>query len=151
VRALECLRSFSKFIFFVFGSIPVLMIIGCATMRPAVPCVTNPTIVIDCTTPAQVSTCVCPNNDIVWVEKLTSGPTPTPTPIEFLIKFKKDTPIRINGIPLREIPSTGGRTSPTKANASTTQIDYEYGFVCSNQKYIDPMVKIPPAGATQCN
>lgn len=133
------------------GSIPVLLLTGCSHMQPqSVPCITNPTIVVDCTTPEQVYTCVCPNANIVWVEKLTNSPTPPPTPTEFLIKFKTDTPLKVNGIPLHEVPSSGGKTAPYTAYSRSTQVNYDYGFQCNNNHSIDPKVKVPPMGVTQC-
>jgi hypothetical protein len=108
-------------------------------------CSTQP-IVIDCSQQQQYfETCFCPDEDIVWVEKSTTGSEPASNPPEFLIKFTKKTPLKFNGHDHNEVFSTHGKTNPEKAHGKNKEAKYRYDYFCTGTgQKADPMVKVPP-------
>jgi hypothetical protein len=121
----------------------ILFAPGCkkGMLPPSPPCVDSVTIKVDCSIPDANYVCVNRNGTINWDEK---GSGTAGAKFNFLIKFKKETPLRIfNNIRKYEVVSTAGTSGMEKIGTDVSPDVYYYSLSCENGRSVDPMIRVP--------
>jgi hypothetical protein len=108
---------------------------------PQEQCLDSVTIPTDCSNLNAKYVCVKKGGKVIWEEAGTSGGNKK----DFLVRFKKDTPLRIYGHKRFEVASKlgSGITEEVIIDLNATSKTYHYDLECNNSNSADPMIKVP--------
>jgi hypothetical protein len=113
------------------------------TMPPPSPtCVIAATVKVDCSRPDAEYVCVKRNGTVIWDE---IGTGTSSAKVNFLIRFKNDTPLRIfNTTRKYEVVSNAGTSGTERIGSNVAADVYYYSLTCENGQSVDPMIRVPP-------